>query len=303
MKRLYVLAISICIILLFNICAYADSSIEVSINTDKYQYKKSDTIKMKLSLDKNCGCAGLVIKLNYDPNILQIKSAKLVDNSGFDGAIVYPDDELISENGDSGKIGFAYVELDNNTNTGDVVDIELFVKKDIPSAGTTISYEELDASDIDGNAVSCYGKIITIMPMSGSIGEDKSTDVIVERDDTRRDTINNNGISSSTPEENNGNNTTEIVGSTDVEKKSDGNMNNNLNIETEQASSGEKEENSTEIKIPSKKNKDNKNNKVHDKINKVNSNKYTRKFKIIHILIAIIVLGCSYLFYKKISRK
>ena len=63
MKRLYVLAISICIILLFNICAYADSSIEVSINTDKYQYKKSDTIKMKLSLDKNCGCAGLVIKL------------------------------------------------------------------------------------------------------------------------------------------------------------------------------------------------------------------------------------------------
>ena len=36
-------------------------------------------------------------------------------------------------------------------------------------------------------------------------------------------------------------------------------------------------------------NKDNKNNKVHDKINKVNSDKYTRKFKIIHILIAIIV--------------
>ena len=53
----------------------------------------------------------------------------------------------------------------------------------------------------------------------------------------------------------------------------------------------------------SKNSKDNKNNKVHDKINKVNSNKYTRKFKIIHILIAIVVLCCSYLFYKKISRK
>ena len=178
---LYILFVPIYFWQMAGIVVAAEDTVRVQLQASQSETAPGDRLFLTVSLEENPGLAGLVIRFHYDKERLTLLSASHGSESSYASAVIFPEEDSMEQEKNidaqaDGMVGFAYVEMKNQTQTGELLKAEFEVKQAAKEGEAVFTYELLDASDMSGQSLDIQGNETIVKITKQSVEGQKTTE-------------------------------------------------------------------------------------------------------------------------------
>ena len=118
---------------------------------------EGDTVQVTVSLEQNPGIAAAVFKVGYNPSVLSVVTAKEAEGSILGRPTVNP--------GGAGFVGYSYADIEDVTESGDLLTIEFKIAEGAPIGTTDITVYGLDFANAneDGVEITPVNSAVTVL--------------------------------------------------------------------------------------------------------------------------------------------